>query len=65
MIYPTSKEAIASRQDKEWKIALNKELDSLKQHQAFNKVSIKAALLTKKVVDSRFVFKQKTAGLYK
>ena len=35
---------MASRQDKEWEIAMNNELDSLKQHQAFDKVPIKTAL---------------------
>ena len=43
----------------------DKELDSLKQHQAFDKVPIKTALPNKKVIGSRFMFKQKTAGLYK
>ena len=59
------KEAMASLQEKECEIAINKEIDSLTQHQAFDKVPIKTALSNKKVIGYRFVFKQKVTGLYK
>ena len=56
---------MAPRQDNEWEIAVNMASDSLKPHQAFDKVPIKTALPNKTVIGSRAVFKQKTTGLYK
>ena len=56
---------MASRQDKEWEIAMNKESDSLKQYQTSDKVPIKTARPNKAVISSRFVFKQNAVGLYK
>ena len=43
---------------------MNKELDRLKQHQAFDKVPIKTSPPNENVIGSCFVFKQKAAGLY-
>ena len=51
---------MTSRQDKEWEVAVNKKLDSLKHHQAFDKVPIKTALPNKKV--NRLSFRVETEG---
>ena len=61
----TYKEAMVCSQDKELSIVMNKELDSLKQHQPFDTVPIRTDLPNRKVIGSRFAFKQKATGPYK
>ena len=54
-----------SPQWKDWQGAIQKKMDSLKQHDFYKLVNISSVLKVKKIIGPRFVFKQKTDGWFK
>ena len=61
----THNDAINSPEHKEWKAAIDKEMNSLKEHQVYELVPITSVPKDNKIIGSRFVFKQKTDGRFK
>ena len=61
----THNDAINSPEHKEWKVAIVKEMNSLKEHQVYELVPITSVPKDNKIIGSRFVFKQKTDGRFK
>ena len=59
------KDAVKSPQWKDWQGAIQKEMDSLKQHDVYKLVNISSAPKREKIVGTRFVFKQKADGQFK
>ena len=59
------KDAVKSPQWKDWQGAIKKEMDSLKQHDVYKLVNISSVPKREKIIDSRFVFKQKADGRFK
>ena len=61
----TYTDAINSPEHKEWEIAIDKEMDNLKDHDVYDLVLITSVPHDNKIIGSRFVFKQKTNGRFK
>ena len=61
----THTDAINSPEHNEWKIAIDKEMDSLKDHDVYDLVPITSVPHDNKIKGSCFVFKQKTDGRFK
>ena len=59
------KDAVKSPQWKGWQGAIQKEMDSLKQHDVYKLVNISSVSKREKIIGSRFVFKQKADGRFK
>ena len=59
------KDAVKSPQWKDWQGAIQKERDSLKQHDIYKLVNISSVPKGEKIIGSRFVFKQKADGRFK
>ena len=59
------KDAVKSPQWKDWQGAIQKEMDSLKQHDVYKLVNISSVPKGEKIIGSRFVFKQKADGRFK
>ena len=59
------KDAVKSPQWKDWQIAIQKEMDSLKQHDVYKLVNISSVPKGEKIIGSRFVFKQKADRRFK
>ena len=59
------KDAVKSPQWKDWQDVIQKEMDSLKQHDVYKLVNISSAPKGEKIIGSRFVFKQKADGRFK
>ena len=58
------KNAVKSPQWKDWQGVIQKEMDSLKQHDVYKLVNISSVPKREKIIDSRFVFKQKADGRF-
>ena len=58
-------DAVKSPQWKDWQGAIQKEMDSLKQHDVYKLANIPSVPKGEKIVGSRFVFKQKADGRFK
>ncbi|CAN0181201.1 unnamed protein product, partial [Laminaria digitata] len=61
----THTDAINSPEHKEWKSTIDKEMNSLKEHQVYELVPITSVPKDNKIIGSRFVLKQKTDGRFK
>ena len=59
------KDAVKSPQWKDWQGAIQKEMDSLKQHDVYKLVNISSVPKGEKIIGSRFFFKQKADGRFK
>ena len=59
------KDVDKSPQWKDWQGAIQKAMDSLKQHDVYKLVNISSVPKGKKIIGSRFVFKQKADGRFK
>ena len=59
------KDAVKSPRWKDSQGAIQKEMDSLKQHDVYKLVNISSVLKGKKIIGSRFVFKQKADVRFK
>ena len=59
------KDAAKSPQWKDWQGAIQKEMDSLKQHDVYKLVSISSVRKGENIIGSCFVFKQKADGRFK
>ena len=61
----TYADAITSPERKEWKLVINKEMKRLQDHGVYELVPITSVPHDNKIIGSRFVSKQKTAGRFK
>ena len=61
----TCTDGINSPEHKKWKIAIDKEMNSLKDHDVYDLVPITSVPHDNKIIGSRFVFEQKTDGRFK
>ena len=61
----TYADAIHSPEHKEWRIAIDKEMNSLKDHDVYEPVPITSVPKNNKIIGSRFAFKQNTDGRFK
>ena len=59
------KDAVKSPQWKDCQGTIQKEMDSLKQHDIYKLVNIPSVPKGEKIIDSRFVFQQKADGRFK
>ena len=61
----THADAMNSPEHKEWKIAINKGMNSLKDHDVYELIPITSVPEDNKIIGWRFVFKRKTDGRFK
>ena len=59
------KDAVKSPQWKDWQGAIQREMDSVKQHDVYKLVNISSVPKGEKIIGSRFGFKQKADGRFK
>ena len=59
------KDAVKSPQWKDWQGAIQKDVDSLKQHDVYKLVNISSVPNGEKIIVSRFVFEQQADGQFK